>query len=152
MRVMLDSRSMSGSGACKSRPTRFSGAFDTLPAYELKSLFGHHAAGALLARHDACPPHPGVEGAVAVGAALGCEQPPTLNSCLMFASRSSRRENPARWYSWSSISAFHLRGGDFLSLYDGAADIDSATSRTASGGAPGSLSPPAPPRTLRRTC
>ena len=62
MRVMLVSRSMSGSGACKSRPTRFSGAFGTLPAYELNSLLEHHAADAILARHDAGPPHPGVEG------------------------------------------------------------------------------------------
>lgn len=52
------------------RLTRFSGAFDILPAYELNSLLGHHAADALLARHDAGPPHPGVEGTVAVGAAL----------------------------------------------------------------------------------
>lgn len=59
------------------RLTRFSGAFDTLPAYELNSLLGHHAADALLARHDAGPPYPGVEGTVAVGAALGCEQPHT---------------------------------------------------------------------------
>ena len=55
-----------------------------------------------------------------------------VRSSLRFSSSDARISSRK-----SSISAFHLRGGDFLSLYAGAADIDSAASRTASGGAPG---------------
>lgn len=39
----------------------------------------------------------------------------------------------------SSISAFHLRGGDFLFPYSGSEQIDSAALRTASGGAPSAV-------------